>query len=217
MLTRYIKTALGIILYLLFFCLALVPVMAVRVHLESAHYAIAVTLWAFGTALFFVPALAIIIKKIWFFKGRGEPITQAALEHILLEINDYDAPVQVKKHRQKIILTWRHQNQFWCEMLEKKGMKKIYELWLGFDNSTKTVTMSDKYRSVNWSLSPIKIKTGWFALSKPYFRVATGLAWGVENYVDSSPEDYTFSPNEIKSPILNTVLKNGWNVRFSLF
>ncbi|MCL7488394.1 MAG: hypothetical protein M8357_09510 [Desulfobulbaceae bacterium] len=217
MLNRYIKTLAGVILYLLFCCLALVPVLAVRIHLENAHYAVAVTLWAFGAALFLVPALAIIIKKIWFFRGRGEPVTQAALEQILLGINDHDAPVHVKRQRKKIILTWRYQDRAWCELLEKKEMKKIYELRLGFDNNTKTVTMSDKYRSVDWSLSPIKVKTGWLVFSRPYFRVETGIAWGVENYVDSTPEDYTFSPNEIKSPILNTILKNGWNVRFSLF
>lgn len=86
-----------------------------------------------------------------------------------------------------------------------------------FEDKTKTVVMTDKYRSVDWTLSPIKLKTGWFALSKPYFRVSTGSEWGVENYVDSDPDDYSFSPNEIKSPFMNTILKNGWNVRFSLF
>ena len=96
-------------------------------------------------------------------------------------------------------------------------MKKLYELWLSFDNNTKTVSMTDKYRSVDWTLSPIKLKTGWFALRKPYFRVETGEAWGVENYVDSDPDTYSFSPNEIKSPVLNTIVKSGWNVRFSLF
>jgi hypothetical protein len=214
---RYFKTFFGVILYLLLSCLALFPVLAIRTNIESAHYAIAVTIWAIGIGIFFFPALAIIIKKVWFFKGRGEAITLERLKKILFDINDFNAPVSVDKHSKKIIVTWRHQDQAWCELLENARPKKLYELWISFDNSTRTVTLTDKYRSIDWTLSPIKLKTGWLALSKPYFRVETGIAWGVENYVDSNPDDYSFSPGEIKSPILNTIVKNGWNVRFSLF
>ena len=89
----------------------------------------------------------------------------------------------------------------------------MYELWIEFDISTKTATMSDMYRSVNWDLSPIKVKTGWLVINKPYFNVEIGDEWGTENYVDASPEDYSFSPKEMKSPVLNTFLKNGWNVQ----
>ncbi len=213
---RYIKTFFGILLYLLFSCLALLPVLAIRINIDSAHYAIAVTVWAVVMSLFFLPALAIIIKKVWFFEARGEAIDLERLENILFDINEFNAPVSVQKQRRKIIVTWRHQDQAWCELLEKNKTKKLYELWISFDNSTRTATMTDKYRTVDWSLSPIKLKTGWLALSKPYFRVETGLAWGVENYVDAKPEDYNFSPDEIKSPVLNTIVKNGWNVRFSL-
>lgn len=214
---RYLKTFAGVLLYLLIACLALLPVLAIRVNIESANYVIAVTIWAIGTALFFFPALAVIINKVWFFSGKGEPISLERLQQLLLEMNDFNAPVSVQKQRKKIIVTWRHQDQAWCELLEQTKMKKLYELWIRFDNSTKTATMTDKYRSVDWTLSPIKLKTGWLALSKPYFQVETGADWGVENYVDSHPEDYRFSPNEIKSPVLNTIIKHGWNVRFSLF
>lgn len=214
---RYLKTAGGILLYFLLALLALLPVMAIRVHLENTHYVIAVLVWGVCTGLLFIPSLAMIIKKAWFFAGRGEQVPVERLRDILLEVNDLDAPVHLRTHGKKLVASWRHQDQSWCELLEKKGMKKMYELWIGFDSSTKTVTMSDKYRSVNWELSPIKVTTGWVAMSKPYLGIDTGLAWGVENYVDADPADYSFSPNEIKSPMLNTVLKNGWNVRFSLF
>lgn len=217
MFKRYIKTFLGVVLYIVFFSLALLPILVIRPHIEDGHYAIAVTTWAIGTALFFLPALAIIIKRTWFFTGSGEPVSLAVLQHILSGINELDCPVRVKKQRKKMIVTWRYQDQSWSELLEKKGIKRMYELWLRFDNSTKTVSMSDRYRSVDWTFSPFKVKTGWFTIRKPYFKIATGLNWGIENYVDSSPDDYSFAPNEIKSPILNTILKNGWNARFSAF
>ncbi len=214
---RYIKTFAGVLLYLFFCVLALLPVLAIRTTIESSSYAIAVVIWATVSFLFLFPALAVIIKKSWLYKGKGEPVTIERLRGILLEINDFNAPVSVREHRKKLVITWRYEDQDWCELLEKTEAKQLYELWLGFDGSTRTVTMSDRYRSVNWSLSPIQVKTGIFAFSRPYFDVSTGIVWGVENYVDSRPEDYTFSPTEIKSPILNTIIRNGWNVRFSLF
>lgn len=217
MFMRSIKTLLGVIIYILFFSLALIPILIIRPHIENIHYTIAATTWAVGTALFFIPALAIIIRKVWVFQGKREPVPLGHIEEVLLETNTFDAPVSVKRSGRKLVATWRHQDQDWCELLEKTKMKRLYELWMDFDNHTKTVVMTDKYRSADWKLSPIKVKTGWFAYSKPYFNVATGKEWGVENYTDSSPDDYSFSPKEIKSPFLNTILKNGWNVRFSLF
>ena len=214
---RYIKTFSGVILYTLLTFIALLPILVIRVNIESIHYTVAVSIWAISACLFFLPALAIIIKKVWFFKGTREPVALDKLKKVLLEMNAFNAPVSVQNLKKNIMITWRHQDQVWCELLEEAKLKKMYELWLHFDNSTKTVTMSDKYRSIDWTLSPIKLETGWFAYSKPYFNVATGKAWGIENYKDSDPGDYNFSPNEIKSPVLNTIIKNGWNVRFSLF
>lgn len=217
MFIRYAKTFFGIIIYILFFSLALIPLFVIRPNIENTHYSIAVTIWAVGTAIFFLPALAIIIKRIWFFEGKGEPIPLEQLKTILLEINDFGGPIYIKEKRNKLKASWKHQEQSWCELFENVRMKRIYELWMAFDRNTRTVIMTDKYRSADWKLSPIKVKTGWLAYPKPYFNVTVGEKWGIDNYVDSTPEDYNFTPKEIKSPILNTVLKNGWNVRFSLF
>ncbi len=217
MLKRYIQTGLGFVLLFLVYYLTLFPILVIRTNLEDKYFILAIIVWGFLAGAFFIPAAAAILKRVWFFNGKGEPVVMDLLYSILLETNKYDAPVQITKKRKKFVVSWRHQDQNWCERFEKAGMKRLYELWLAFDNNTKTVTMSDKYRSANWDLSPIMVKTGWFVLSKPYFKITVGNEWGVENYEDTAPEDYNFSPNEIKSPVMNSILKNGWNVRFSLF
>ncbi len=211
------QTGLGFILLFFIYYLALFPVLAIRANLERTHFVAAVVVWGILAGMFFIPAAAMIIKKTWFFKGRGEPVVLDLLHSLLLEVNNLDAPVQITKQRKKFIVSWRLNDQNWCERIEKTGMKRVYELLLTFDNSTKTVAMSDKYRSANWDLSPIAVKRGWLVYSKPNFKVKIGDEWGVENYEDTDPDDYGFTPNEIKSPMMNTILKNGWNVRFSLF
>jgi hypothetical protein len=217
MFKRYIYTFFGLFALLGMYWLALLPILAVRTNLETKHFGIALIVWGVLAGVFFFPALAIILKKTWFFRGRGEPVVLDLLHAILMKVNDLDAPVTVARQGKKLVCTWRHKEPHWCERLEKSGMRRLYELWLHFDNSTKTVTMSDRFRSINWDLSPVSVKTGWLSYSKPYFSVKTGDDWGVENYEDTDPDAYTFSPHEIKSPIMNTILKNGWNVRFSFF
>ncbi|GBE12087.1 MAG TPA: hypothetical protein ENG91_05495 [Desulfobacteraceae bacterium] len=217
MFKRYIYTIFGVVLLFIVYALTLLPILAVRSTLADRELIFALILWGIGAGVFFMPAMATIIKKTWFFPGRGEPVVQELLLSMIMGVNGLNAPVQAKKHRKKLVITWRYKDQAWCERMEKSGMKKLYELWLSFDNNTKTVTLTDKFRSVDWSLGPGRVKTGWLASSRPIFKVAMGNEWGVENYEDTEPDDYAFGPEEIKGPIMNTILKNGWNVRFSLF
>lgn len=217
MLKRYLYTLLGIAALSGIYGMTLLPILAVRASLETGNYGIALIVWGVLAGIFLFPALAVIVGKVWFFRGRGEPVVLDLLLSLLMKVNDIDAPVSVIKRGKKLVCTWRYTEPHWCERLEQKGMKRLYELWLRFDNSTKTVTLTDRYRSVNWVLSPVTVKTGWMSYSKPLFGVRTGDEWGVENYADTGPDDYAFNPHEIKSPVMNTILKNGWNVRFSLF
>lgn len=217
MIKRKFYTVLGILALFGFYWLTLLPILSIRTNLETRQFMLSLVIWGILCGIFFVPALAVVIKKIWFFRGRGEPVVLDLLISIMAGVNDLDAPVTVKKHGRKLVLTWRYREPQWCERIESAGLNRLYELWLQFDNNTKTVTMSDRYRSVNWDLSPVAVSTGRFSFSKPFFKVETGSEWGVENYEDTAPQDYSYLPNEIKSPVMNTILKNGWNVRFSLF
>ena len=42
--------------------------------------------------------------------------------------------------------------------------------------------------------------------------------WGIkENFELGSIYDYQFSPQEIKNPVMNSILRNGWAVRFGMW
>jgi len=217
MIKRKVYTIGFLLLLLGIYWLCLLPILAIRTSLEPRQFFLAMLIWGVLCGIFFIPALAVIVKKVWFFEGKGEPVVQELLLSILATVNDHNAPVTLKKHGKKLIFTWRYKDPAWCEYLEKSEMNRIYELWLRFDDHTKTVSMTDRYRSVNWDLSPISVTTGRFSFSRPFLRVEIGDQWGVENYEDTEPKDYTYTPNEIKSPVMNSILKNGWNVRFNLF
>jgi hypothetical protein len=45
-----------------------------------------------------------------------------------------------------------------------------------------------------------------------------GIAWGIqENFAPGRLYDYTFTPAIVKNPVINTLLHNGWDVRFAIF
>ena len=216
MFKRYLHTFLGLFFLLVLYGFTLLPVLAVRPSLETNSYVLALFVWTLLALILFLPALAVILKKAWFFRGQGEPVVLDLLQDLLLRVNEHDTPVSVRRQGRKIVVGWRFKEPHWGERMEKSDLTRLYELWLCFDNNTKTVTMTDRSRSVNWDLSPITVRTGWLTPARPYFKVVLGPEWGVENYEDTEPGDYTYDRGEIKAPILNTILKCGWNVRFSL-
>ncbi len=216
MLKRYIQTALYLILLALLYGLGLLPVLLVRASLQTGQYLLALLSWLVLVAVSLPFLLGMIIRRVWFFAGSGEPVLMDLLEEKILAINDMDAPVRVKKKRHGLVVSWRHDDPAWCERMDRAGMKKTFELHLAFDNATKTVTLSDRARKVDFELCPVKVKTGLLSLPRPCFRVAVGPDWDVGAYRDRRDADYRFQPWEIKSPVMGTILNNGWNVRFSL-
>jgi len=217
MLKRYIQTGFFLFLLALLYGLGLLPVLLVRASLQTGQYLLALLSWAALVGLSLPFLLGIIIRRVWFFPGRGEPVLQDLLREKILAINDMEAPVRVKEKRHRLIVCWRHDDPAWCERMDRAGMKKTFELHLELDNATKTVTMTDRARKVDFDLCPVKVKTGFLALPRPCFRVATGPDWSVEAYRDRRDSEYRFQPWEIKSPVMGTILAGGWNVRFSLF
>lgn len=216
MLKRYLHTAWLLLLLCCFYLVILLPLQLVRNSLDNKQYWLSLAIWGVLVAVSFFPTLAVIIKKAWFFRGHGEPVLLKLLEAILLDVNNSPGPVQVVRKRKRLVVTWKYNDPQWCELFRHQGMKKVREIRLRFDNSTKTVTLSDRQRSIRFVSCPAKVRTGLLALPRPYFAVQCGKEWGVENYDGTGPEDYLLRAGEMKSPVMGTILKNGWNVRFSL-
>ncbi|WP_153306414.1 hypothetical protein [Desulfogranum japonicum] len=164
-----------------------------------------------------LPAMSLIIRHIWFFKGTGKTLEMEAMRQKLFSINAMDCPVQVIKKKRSLIVTWNHSDWKWCDYMSCAGMKTLYELCLHFEPATNTVNISDKIRSVYFIVCPDEVKTGLFSWPRPLLNLYTGEKWTIEKYIDCIPPDFSFTPQEIKSPVLGTLRKHGWNIRFHYF
>jgi hypothetical protein len=138
------------------------------------------------------------------------------LEFILVAVNDFTSPVQVRKKKNSIRLSWNCDDPVWCQRMLLAGLQKQYELHLEFSAATKTVIMRDRVRHVNLARCPLKVTSSVLSSARFYCRIRTEQEWRLSFLEQTAPSDYQFHPQEIKSSVFNTIIENGWNVRFDL-
>ncbi|WP_028584392.1 hypothetical protein [Desulfogranum mediterraneum] len=214
MLKRYLLTLVGFLLLCLCYCLTLVPVLLAGAALEGRTYLLTLCSWGFLVLCSLPPAFSLLIGKIWFFPGQGEPLPLEELKSLLLDINALNGPVRTRERRKKLIISWHHQDQAWRKHLERAGLKRLYELHLVFQPATRTVLVSDRFRRVSFEPGTARAKTALFARPRPMLQLKRGEQWNLEAYRGRQAHDFEFRPREIKSPVIGTILNSGWNVRF---
>lgn len=214
MLKRYFLTFIFFTLLLVCYGISLLPLLLLSDTLAQKSSSNAFIVWGLLAFISLFPALHYILKRIWFFEGRCEPVPLESLQSVLLNLNSLDAPVLVKEKKKKYIVTWRCKEEKWCQLMEHGGVKKLYELHLFFDNPTKTVFFKDISRSINFITCPAKVKVSFLRMSKPLLGISLSEENTIDTYGTMDISEYTFCPKEIKTPVLNTVLNQGWNVRF---
>jgi len=165
-----------------------------------------------------VPYLDWAAKKVFCFKGEGEPISEAELRAQIQAINQFDAPVTVEERKDKLVATWKYVDARWWELLARAGLTKVYELHIKFDGAQHLVTLIDVTKTVSWRAGPteVRLRGGFFRGIILAYEI--GKQWGIkENWELGQVYDYKFVPQEIKMPIMNSILRSGWDVRFGIW
>jgi hypothetical protein len=162
--------------------------------------------------------LVTVLVMLFRFKGEGEPISGTELRAQIQAINQFDAPVMVEEHRGKLVATWKYVDAHWWELLAKAGLTKVYELHIKFDDAQRLVTLIDVSKTVSWRAGPtqVRLRGGFFRGVMLAYEI--GKQWGIkENFELGKIYDYKFVPQEIKMPILNSILRSGWDARFGIW
>ena len=166
----------------------------------------------------FIPYLDLVAKKVFHFIGEGKPVTEKKLRAIIKNINRFDVPAWVQERGRKLVVTWKYVDAKWWEILARAGLEQIYELHIKFNERKKEATLIDVKKSVSWRAGPsqVRVRGGFFR--GIYFGFEIGKRWGIkENFELGNIYDYKFSPQEIKNPVMNSILRNGWVVRFGMW
>jgi len=163
--------------------------------------------------LLFIPYLDRVAKRVFSFPGEGEPIPIAELRDLIESVNSFvDAPVivQEREHpltgQRALVVTWKYVDARWWEALSRAGLSQLYELHVKLDGERHRATLVDVLKSVDWRAGPGEVR-----LRGGYFR---GIR---ENWELGTVYDDRFVSSEIKLPVMNSILRSGWNVRFGMW
>jgi hypothetical protein len=165
-----------------------------------------------------VPYLDQMAKRVFRFRGEGEPVSETELRTQIQAINEFDAPVMIEERKGRLVATWKYVDARWWELLAKAGLTKVYELHIKFDDVQHLVTLIDINKSVSWRAGPteVRLRGGFFRGIMLAYEI--GKQWGIkENFELGKVYDYKFVPQEIKMPIMNSILRSGWDVRFGIW
>jgi hypothetical protein len=166
----------------------------------------------------FIPYLDFVAKRAFHFTGEGRAVSEEELCTAIKGINHLEAPVMVQERGKKLVATWKYVDAKWWEVLAKAGLTKVYELHMKFDERKKEVVLIDVKKSVSWKAGPSEVRLWGGFFRGVEFSYEIGKRWGIkESFAPGGIYSYEFSPQEIKNPIMNSILRNGWDVRFGIW
>ncbi|MBO0797096.1 MAG: hypothetical protein J2P36_39965, partial [Ktedonobacteraceae bacterium] len=166
----------------------------------------------------FFPFFLYAVTRVFFFKGEGEALPPAQLRYQLEKLNTYDAPVIAEPKRWGYLFTWRYVDTKWREAFQRAGLTAIYSLHVKLNERQHEATLTEVTRSVSWNVGAGGVRVGGSVSRGIVSGWERNAAWGIdENFAPGKFYDYTFSPDLVKNPVINTILRSGWDVRFAVF
>jgi len=217
MLRRFFLTVFSLGLLMAGVLVSLAPLLLLRQRLDASTFAMVACVWLAVVLLALLLLTNMLLRRIWFFRGQGEPVPLDQLRQRLICVNDLDCPIRALVTRRKIVFTWRFKEPRWCELFSRLGKNRLDELHCRFDADTRTVYLSDRVRLADFLICPDRVKIGRSRILLPLLRASIKRLDSVEQYATLAGHDYDFHVREIKSPVLGTILASGWHVRYTLF
>ncbi len=170
----------------------------------------------------FVPFLNWTVTRIFVFPGEGQPVPLETLHAQIQAINTFDAPVMVDQQNGKLVVSWKHANPGTVGPIAVAGLGRSYQLHIKFDEARHTVTMLDRAnRALHHAGVDGRFRDGAgndSVVQGVVMAHEVGNGWGIRRSFEQRPVDgYEFTPAEIKLPILNSILRSGWDVRYGIW
>ena len=171
-----------------------------------------------GGSAALIPYLNFVSKTAFRYRGEGPTLSADELKASLLRVNDFDVPVSVEERKGTLVFTWKYLDARWWELMARAGMTSTYELHVKLNPNRRTATLIDVNKSVSWGVGPgdVRLRGGFFRGIN--MEVEIGRQWGIrENFQPGKIYDYKFTPMEIKAPVMNTILRSGWDVLLGMW
>ena len=216
--TNFLLVFAAMLLYLaVWFGVTVAGGLAVRNGVEAAGVPL-IIIGIAGFLLGLFPFMQWLAGAVFNYAGEGTPINESAMRQRILAIETLDAPIMVEERDEKLVVTWNYVDAQWWGVLSRSGMDQVYELHIKLDDKRKTARLIDVHKSVNWSVDPsgVRLRGGYSRGVDLSYQRVIGYGWD-DAFQFGRVVDYEFRNSDIKQPIVNLLIENGWRVKFGLW
>ena len=167
----------------------------------------------------FFPWMMWVIRKVFTFRSTATPVSEQQLQATLLTINNHDNPFTVLQHGpHKLVLTLRYADAAWWQIFARAGLSRVYELHMKFIPARQLVRVIDIQKNVDWRAGPQQVKLSASFSRGILFSQERAVQWGITDFGRLGEQyKYRFSSEEIKGPVMKTILEHGWTVQFAVW
>lgn len=136
----------------------------------------------------------------------------------LLALNRPGSPWGVRDGRGEgvdLIAEWKIVDAAWYQVFAKAGLEKVFQILMRFDDEAGEVRAVDREWSVQWEagVPRLSLATEAFRGQKKEVSFGTAVAFREEDLRLGVVYDYRFKTSEIKDPLREVALANGWGWR----
>lgn len=139
------------------------------------------------------------------------------VEAAILAVNRDSAPFQITKDDKgscDLIAEWKIVDAKWYEIFAKAGLKKVFRIKMRLDNQSKEVRNMDEEFTVEWRAGVPNISLAVSGFKGQKSEVSFGTAYAfTEEFKPGQVYNYRFNSSELKTPLQEAVLAQGWTWR----
>jgi hypothetical protein len=138
----------------------------------------------------------------------------ATLRKALLALNRESAPWQVRDGAPEgvdLVAEWKIVDARWYEIFAKASLTKVFKVLMKLDETKGEVRAVDQEWTVEWraGVPALSLRAEAFRGQKVEMSFGTAIGFR-ENFSPGVIYDYRFTTAEIKTPLQETALANGW-------
>lgn len=138
----------------------------------------------------------------------------ATLRTALLALNRDTAPWQVRDgaaEKVDLVAEWKIVDARWYEIFAKASLTKVFKVLMKLDETKGEVRSVDQEWTVEWraGVPTLSLSAEAFRGQKIGFSYGTAVGFREDGSLGKIYE-YSFATGEIKTPLQDTVLANGW-------
>jgi hypothetical protein len=135
----------------------------------------------------------------------------------LLGLNRESAPFQIidgSSENVDLIAEWKIVDAKWYEIFAKAGLKKVFRIYMKFDEAKKHVRAKDEEYTVEWraGVPSLSMSANKFQGQKTSIEFGTAYAF-TEELKPGQVYKYRFSTGEMKKPIQEAIEACGWSYK----